>query len=93
MAFPDRERLAMLALKGVGSTVVARLEQIGFSSLSQLAHEDPAFVTKQISQMMGSTCWHNSPQARSAIQAIINLAQSAAESEIGIPPSQQGGES
>lgn len=79
MGFPETEKEKMLALKGVGATVVARLEQIGFSSLSQLAEEDPAAVTKQISQMMGSTCWHNSPQARNAIQAIIALAQERAE--------------
>lgn len=78
MGFPAAEKEKMLGLKGVGETVVARLEQIGFSSLAQLEGEDPAFVTKQISQMMGSTCWHNSPQARSAIQAIITLAQSNA---------------
>ena len=79
MAFTAAEKKKMLELKGVGETVVARLEQIGFSSLSQLAGEDPAFVTTQISQMMGSTCWHNSPQARSAIQAVITLAQSNAQ--------------
>jgi hypothetical protein len=65
----------MLSLKGVGATVIARLEQIGFSSLSQLADEEAGFVTKQIAQMMGSTCWHNSPQARASIQAIVDLAQ------------------
>ena len=75
MGFSAIEREKMLALKGVGATVVARLEQIGFSSWSQLAGEDPAVVTKQISQMMGSTCWHNSPQARGAIQAVVALAQ------------------
>jgi hypothetical protein len=75
MAFPDDEILKMRALKGVGGTVIARLEQIGFSRLSQLAEEEPAFVTKQISQMMGSTCWHNSPQARGAIAAVIALAR------------------
>ncbi len=79
MGFRADEKEKMLGLKGVGETVVARLEQIGFSSLSQLAEEDPAVVTKQISRMMGSTCWHNSPQARNAIQAIIMLAQSDAK--------------
>ena len=79
MGFSAIEREKMLVLKGVGATVVARLEQIGFSSLSQLAGEDPAVVTKQISQMMGSTCWHNSPQARGAIQAVIALAQKGRE--------------
>lgn len=79
MGFRAADKEKMLGLKGVGETVVARLEQIGFSSLSQLAEEDPAVVTKQISRMMGSTCWHNSPQARNAIQAIIMLAQSDAK--------------
>ena len=79
MGFSPIEREKMLALKGVGATVVARLEQIGFSFLSQLAGDDPGVVTKQISQMMGSTCWHNSPQARGAIQAVIALAQKGRE--------------
>jgi hypothetical protein len=75
MTFPAAERDEMLMLRGVGATVIGRLEQIGFSSLSQLRDQDPAFITRQISDMIGSTCWHNSPQARSAIQAIVTLAQ------------------
>lgn len=73
--FCAEERTRLLALKGVGPTVVSRLEQIGFSSLAQLADEEAATVTKQISQWIGSTCWHNSPLARSAIQAVIDLAR------------------
>lgn len=73
-AFSADEKARMLALKGVGATVIGRLEQIGFSSLAQLADEDPAVITLRIAQMMGSTCWHNSPQARQAITAIIDLA-------------------
>jgi len=75
MGFPHDEREQLLTLKGVGHTVIARLEQIGFSSLSQMAGEDPAVITRQISQLMGSTCWHNSPQARRAIAAVVALAQ------------------
>ncbi|GKX63408.1 hypothetical protein SOASR032_19770 [Pragia fontium] len=74
--FSSEERSRMLAIKGVGETVISRLEQIGFSSLSQLVEADTGDVTKQIAQMMGSTCWHNSPQARGAIQGIIDLAKS-----------------
>lgn len=74
MQFSETERQAMLKLKGVGSTVIHRLEQIGFYSLAELRDQDAASLTKQISQMMGSTCWHNSPQARSSIQAVIDLA-------------------
>ena len=50
----------MLALKGVGAAIIARLGQIGFSSLAQLAGEDPDDIMRQISQRLGSTCWHNS---------------------------------
>ena len=76
MEFSTVEKEQMLRLKGVGPTVIARLEQIGFSSLSQLADVDVLDVTKQVSQMLGSTCWHNSHQARASIQAIVDLAKS-----------------
>jgi hypothetical protein len=79
--FPQREKNEMLAIKGVGPTVISRLEQIGFSSLSQLVGRDPLDITFQISQMMRSTCWHNSPSAKNAITAIVELAnQSSANS-------------
>ena len=71
----------MMALKGVGATVVGRLEQIGLSSFAELAEADAPAVTKQIAQMMGSTCWQNSPQARASIQAIIDLARQQAEQD------------
>ncbi len=74
MQFSAVERQSMLKLKGVGVTVIGRLEQIGFYSLAELKNQDAASITKQISEMMGSTCWHNSPQARSSIQSVIDLA-------------------
>ena len=73
--FSETEKAKMLAIKGVGATVIARLEQIGFSSLAELKDAEPLVITKQISQMMGSTCWHNSPLAKNAIAAIIALAK------------------
>lgn len=81
MGFSAREQALMMALKGVGATVIGRLEQIGFSSFTALAGEDAAALTRRISQMMGSTCWHNSPQARASIQAIIDLACREAEQD------------
>jgi hypothetical protein len=74
MAFSDSEKQKMIALKGVGATVISRLEQIGFSKLSQLEKAQCGDITKQIADMMGSTCWHNSPMAKASIQAIIDLA-------------------
>jgi hypothetical protein len=76
-SFSEAEKIQMLALKGVGATVVSRLEQIGFSTLQELKDVNPLVVTKQISLMMGSSCWHNSPLAKNAIGAIVNLAKTA----------------
>jgi hypothetical protein len=78
MQFNEADRQAMLKLKGVGATVISRIEQLGFYSLAQLQNQEAETITKQISQMMGSTCWHNSPQALAAIQAVIDLAQRSA---------------
>jgi hypothetical protein len=74
MPFSDTERQAMLQLKGVGATVIQRLEQIGFDSLAELQGAEAAQITKQIAEMIGSTCWHNSPQARASIHAVLDLA-------------------
>jgi hypothetical protein len=78
MAFSPLDKEKMAAQKGVGLTVISRLDQIGFSSLDQLIGQDPEFVTKLISQMIGSTCWHNSPMARNSIRSSIELAESRA---------------
>ncbi|EKN3440526.1 helix-hairpin-helix domain-containing protein [Yersinia enterocolitica] len=75
MVFTDNERSALLAVKGVGPTVVTRLEQLGFTSLAQLGQADMNEIVSSAAAMVGSTCWKNSPQARSAIQAAIDLAK------------------
>ena len=75
MPFSAQERQQLLALKGVGPTVISRLEQIGFSSLSQLAGQEAADITWHVAQALGSSCWHNSPQARQAIAGVIALAR------------------
>ena len=76
MPFPPEERKALLSIKGVGPTVVARLEQMGFESLAHLSKAHALDIVSKASVMVGSTCWKNSPQARAAIQAAIALAQS-----------------
>ncbi|KAF1709304.1 Pathogenicity locus [Pseudoxanthomonas kalamensis DSM 18571] len=75
MGFPAAERATLLAVKGVGPTVVDRLEQIGYGSLQELAGATPEDITRQIAAMLGTTCWRNSPQARAAITAAIAAAQ------------------
>ena len=73
--FSDEERAVLLAVKGVGATVVARLEQLGFQSLEQLAQAEPMDIVSQASAMLGSSCWRNSPQARAAISGAIEAAK------------------
>ena len=76
--FPTEERAALLALKGVGPTVVQRLEQMGIASLRQLAAAESSEIVASAAGLTGSSCWKNSPQARAAIQATIDLARSRA---------------
>ena len=76
--FPDAERATLLAVKGVGPTVIERLETIGITSLAELARQDVDGICTQVSLMLGSTCWRNSPMARAAIAGAIARAQSGA---------------
>lgn len=69
------ERELLLQVKGVGPTVVARLQQLGFHSLTQLAQAEPGDIVSQAAAMLGSSCWRNSPQARAAISGAIDAAR------------------
>ena len=75
MSFSTDERNALLALKGVGPTVIVRLEEMGYDSLAQLASANMQHIVSQAAAISGSTCWKNSPQARAAIDVVIQLAQ------------------
>lgn len=75
MGFSADDRAVLLAVKGVGPTVIERLEQIGFDSLDTLAEADVEDVVAQIAAMLGTTCWKNSPQARAAIAGAIAAAR------------------
>ena len=76
MPFPPEERKALLTVKGVGPTVIARLEQMGIESLSQLGRAHALDIVSRASSIVGSSCWKNSPQARRAIEAAIAMARS-----------------
>lgn len=73
MPFSADERAALLALKGVGPTVITRLEQMGIESLQMLGDSSVDDILAQASAALGSTCWKNSPQARAAITAAVML--------------------
>ena len=69
--FSAGERERLLAVKGVGLTVVARLEEIGIASLADLAEQSAEDICGRVSLLTGSTCWRNSPQSRAAIEGAI----------------------
>lgn len=75
--FPEHERQQLLALKGVGETVINRLQEMGFSSLADLRGVSVQDILNAGAQLTHSTCWKNSPQARAAIQAVLQLAENA----------------
>lgn len=75
MPFPLDERRALLAVRGVGPTVIARLEQMGIESLAHLAHANAGDILSRGAALTGSSCWKNSPQARAAINAAIAAAR------------------
>lgn len=75
MVFSVDERAVLLAVKGVGPTVVQRLEQLGYGSLARLAEADALQIVTEAAGLVGSSCWKNSPQARGAIQAAIARAR------------------
>lgn len=79
MGFSTQEKQTLLSVKGVGPTVVQRLEQLGFTTLLQLSQANAREIVVQASAVVGSTCWKNSPQARAAIEAAIAKARQSSE--------------
>lgn len=73
--FSAQERALLLGVKGVGPTVIGRLEQLGYHSLGELAGVDTDQIVRLVASMLGSTCWQNSPQARGAIDGAIAMAR------------------
>lgn len=73
--FSAQERALLLGVKGVGPTVIGRLEQLGYHSLGELARADTGQIVRLVAGMLGSTCWQNSPQARGAIDGAIAMAR------------------
>lgn len=77
MPFSVNDRELLGGVKGVGPMVIARLEQMGFSDLEQLAVAGVQDIVEKAAALVGSSCWKNSPQARAAIEAAILAAAHA----------------
>ena len=75
MPFSSNEREALLKAKGVGPKVIERLEQMGIESFEQLKKANVQDIVSAASAIVGLSCWKNSPQARTAIEAAIAAAK------------------
>ena len=76
MPFTAKQTASLLAQKGIGNTVLQRLEQMGLNDVAALAAADVEDMLQQGAALSGSTCWKNSPQARAAMTAAVAWAQS-----------------
>ena len=75
MRFIAEEKKALLAVKGVGPVVLKRFEEIGICSLEELSKYEAENIAEIVANMLGSTCWKNSPQSLKAINSAIELAR------------------
>ncbi|WP_374961137.1 helix-hairpin-helix domain-containing protein [Spongiibacter tropicus] len=81
MAFSHDEKRALLAVKGVGPTVITRFEDVGIDSFEELARYEATTIAERVASMLRTTCWKNSPQALSAVEAAIQCAREALASK------------
>lgn len=75
MSFNKKEKEALLAVKGVGPTVIKRFEEIGINSFQELKQYSAEDIAERVASMLRTTCWKNSPQAKNAICAAIDRAK------------------
>lgn len=75
MSFSQEEKDALLDVKGVGPTVIKRFEEIGINSFKELKTFEAEDIAEMVASMLNTSCWKNSPQAKSAVTAAINLAK------------------
>lgn len=77
MKFSPSEKATLLGVKGIGSKMVERLEQMGFFTLHKLADADARDILAQGAALSGSSCWKNSPQSQAAVEGAIEVAVAA----------------
>lgn len=75
MPFSEDEKRSLLSEKGIGATILKRLEEMGLDDVKILAVTSPDFIIQRGAEITGSTCWRNSPQARKAIETAVNWAK------------------
>ena len=75
MPLTEVQTKSLLACKGVGKTVLQRLQDMGLDDAERLAQASVDDILAMGASITRSTCWKNSPQARAAISAAVAWAQ------------------
>ncbi|MDO4434523.1 MAG: recombinase RecA [Alysiella sp.] len=75
MSLTEQQKQSLLSEKGIGKTVLKRLEEMGLDDVAKLSAANPNVVLQLGAEITGSTCWKNSPQARAAIETAIAWAK------------------
>lgn len=75
MPLTEAQTKSLLARKGVGRTVLQRLQEMGLDDAERLAQASIDDILAMGASITRSTCWKNSPQARAAISAAVAWAQ------------------
>ena len=75
MSWSEEEKRSLLSQKGIGATILKRLEEMGLDDVKILAATNPDFILQRGAEITGSTCWRNSLQARKAIETAVNWAK------------------
>ncbi|WP_373823446.1 recombinase RecA [Neisseria dentiae] len=79
MPFSEAETQSLLAEKGIGKTMLQRLQQMGLDDAAKLARADVNDILQQGAALTGSSCWKNSPQAKAAVAAAVAWAKRQTE--------------
>ena len=72
MPFSESETHSLLAQKGIGKTILQRLQQMGLDDTAKLAAAEVDDILQQGAALSGSTCWKNSPQERNRLRCSIH---------------------
>ncbi len=79
MPLSEEEKRSLLSQKGIGATILKRLEEMGLDDVKILAATNPDFILQRGAEITGSTCWRNSPQARKSIETAVNWAKECSQ--------------
>ena len=83
--FTLEETQSLLAKKGIGKTVLQRLQQMGLDDVAKLAAADVDDMLQQGAALTGSTCWKKQPAGTRRHAGRRELGKAATGGKVGLP--------